>query len=109
MLNNEVTAIDLFKHLSSWSDMTECSIERQKESRTIIDLIIELANRWLPEVATRTLIGALRFWIWIYQVLQKPLQEYYMECEREWSESNKNIDKQAINVIGIEYFCSDGI
>ena len=43
MLNNEVSAIDSCKQ------------------KPIIDHIIELTNQWLPEVATRTLIGALRF------------------------------------------------
>ena len=43
VVNNEVSAIDLCKQ------------------KTIIDHIIELANQWLPEVATHTLIGALRF------------------------------------------------
>ena len=43
MLNNEVSAIDLCKQ------------------KAITDHIIELANRWQPEVATCTLIGALRF------------------------------------------------
>ena len=43
MLNNEVSAIDLCKQ------------------KAILDHITELVNQWLPEVATRTLIGALRF------------------------------------------------
>ena len=41
MLNNEVSAIDLCK------------------KKAIIDRIVELAKQCLPEVATRTLIGAL--------------------------------------------------
>ena len=44
MLNNEVSVINLCKQKAN------------------IEHIIELANQWLPEVATRTLIGALRFW-----------------------------------------------
>ena len=32
-----------------------------RKQKAIIDHIIELANQWLPEVATRTLTGALRF------------------------------------------------
>ena len=43
MFNNEVSAIDLCKQ------------------KAIIDHIIELAYQWLPEVATRTLIGAQQF------------------------------------------------
>ena len=43
-LNNEESEIDLCK------------------KNAIIDLIIELANQWLPEVATHTLIGALQFY-----------------------------------------------
>ena len=43
VLNNEVSAINSCKQ------------------KPIIDRIIELANQWLLEVATRTLIGALRF------------------------------------------------
>ena len=43
MFSNEVSAIDLCKQ------------------KTVVDHIIELAYQWLPEVVTRTLIGALRF------------------------------------------------
>ena len=37
----------------SWLDVCQ--------QKAIIDHIIKLANRWLPEVATLTLIGVLRF------------------------------------------------
>ena len=59
-MNNPYVSIEYYK-LKSYFELNnkESTIDLCKKN-AIINLI-ELANQWLPEVATHTLIGALQF------------------------------------------------